>query len=113
MRAWSRHDARATARICRCERALRRAAGNPNGTASLALPKSGQADRVPDPKGVLHRALVAATELTGRRREKVRPAVAAHQLAELVEDFAPLRMDPAFQALDEEIRALAERWLAR
>ncbi len=52
------------------EKEIRRAAGKPNGTQSLSLPSQSQVESESDPKGCLERALLTASETTGRRREK-------------------------------------------
>jgi hypothetical protein len=87
------------------ENALRRAAGCPNGSAPLALPPFARIEQEPDPKAILHHLLRAASGLSGRRAKQFRPQVHAHRLAELIDDFSPLRKLPAFQALEEELSA--------
>ena len=52
------------------EVAIRRAAGNPNGTVELNLPKTHELEGVADPKQLLFDALAIASELTERRRKK-------------------------------------------
>ena len=52
------------------ERAIRRAAYRPNGARPLNLPKPQHIERTANPKEVLRAALVAASELTGRRLER-------------------------------------------
>lgn len=92
------------------EKALRRAAGNPNGRASLALPEIDEVEQIPDPKELIHGMLRQASELPSRRLRRFNPAAAIHRLAELIDDFSPLRALPAFQALESDVRALlAER----
>lgn len=88
--AWMIHD----------KQAIRRASGNPNGTVTLKLPPASRAEHDPDPKSTLERALLDASELTGRRREKKKtefPQMRA-RTAELIEDFGPLKTVPAFKA---------------
>ncbi len=90
------------------EPALRQAAGNPRGRVALELPKLAMLERVADPKTLLHDLLRQATELTGRRLDKFRPAVAVHRLAQLIDDFTPLRQLPAFAAFEQQLdQALA------
>jgi len=88
------------------EQALRRAAGNPNGRATLTLPDPDQIERIPDPKDLIHGLLRQASELPARRLRRFDPAAALHRVAELIDDFSPLRALPAFQALESDVRAL-------
>ena len=53
--------------FCFDERAIRNAASNPNGTASLGLPPWNRIESKPDPKSDLSKALQSASELSGRR----------------------------------------------
>jgi hypothetical protein len=92
------------------EKALRRAAGNPNGRTSLALPEIEEVEQIPDPKELIHGMLRQASELPSRRLRRFNSAAAIHRLAELIDDFSPLRALPAFQALESDVRTLlAER----
>lgn len=87
------------------ESALREAAGRPSGTDALNLPTARQWDSVPDPKQVLHDALITASGAKGRRAKQFQPGRAAHRLAELVGDWSPLRQLSAFQRLELDIRS--------
>lgn len=92
------------------EPALRRAAGNPGGRVPLQLPPRDRLESVPDPKGVLFDLLRVASDLRPGRQHQFDPAARLHRLAELIEDFSPLRRLSAFQALEEDIQAvLADR----
>ena len=88
------------------EKALRRAAGNPNGRTVLTLPDLDEIEQIPDPKELVHGMLRQASELPSRRLRRFNPAVAIHRLAELIDDFSPLRGLPAFQALESDVRTL-------
>lgn len=98
--AWFLHD----------EAAIRRASGNPGGTAPLALPSPSRVESDSNPKATLEAALLNASELAGRRRQKRKaefPQMRA-RTAELIDDFEPLRQTPSFAAfLDELAAALA------
>jgi hypothetical protein len=59
------------------ESAIRLVAGKPNGRAPLTLPAAGRVEHVAHPKEVLEQALVAASELTGRRAAKFRSSLSA------------------------------------
>lgn len=86
------------------ESAIRRAAGNPNGRAELDLPPLATLEQVPDPKQRLFDSLQRATELNPRRRRRLSLAAAVHRIADLVEDFQPLRTLPAFQAFESTLQ---------
>lgn len=92
------------------ETAMRHAAGNPRGGARLCLPCLTQAEELPDPKRVLDDLLRSASGHTGRRGRQLRLGPMKHRLADLIEDFAPLRALPAFADLEATLcRVLAER----
>lgn len=86
------------------EAKIRLAAGNPAGTISLALPASQKIEGLPNPKETLHKLLQDATELPLRRLKRFSPAQAFYRLAELIDDFGPLRQLPAFVALENELQ---------
>lgn len=88
------------------EQAIRRAAGNPNGRIRLNLPSLKTIENQPDPKTELYEILAMASGLKGRRLSKFNPRVRVHRLAELIEDFSPLRQLSAFQALEYDIQTL-------
>jgi hypothetical protein len=85
------------------EEALRRAAGNPNGRTPLKLPSITQLENIPNPKDELHRLLKDASELTGRRLRQFNVQERARRLADLIEDFSPLRKLSAFQELEAAV----------
>lgn len=86
------------------ENALRTAADNPRGRAPLAMPVPGDLEAIPDPKNLLFELLETASELRGRRLRRLNAPARVHRLAELIEDFSPLRRLSAFQALEEDVR---------
>jgi len=87
------------------ESALREAAGRPSGTDDLALPPSRQWESLPDPKKILHQALITANGAKGRRAKRFNPAQAAHRLADLIDDWSLLRTLTAFRRLEDDTRA--------
>lgn len=90
------------------EKALRTAAGNPNGNIGLELPRLDRLESIPDPKALLFSLLQKASGLTGRRLKRFRPHLHAYRLGELIEDYSPLRRLPAFRAMEADVdRALA------
>jgi len=88
------------------EQAIRRAAGNPKGQINLDLPPLPRLETIPDPKRTLYQALRAASGLQGRRLKAFRDAASAYRVVELIEDFSPLRMLPAFAMLEEDTRSV-------
>lgn len=82
------------------ERAIRRAAGNPNGAEEITLPSVHELEDVPDPKSVLHEALRAASGLHGRRLKRFAADQASIRITQLISDFGRLRNLPAFAALE-------------
>ncbi len=90
------------------EKAIRSAADNPNGQNKLELPPLKQTEFIHNPKAALHERLKLASGLKGRRLEKFRPHHRVHRVAELIDDFSPLRNLRAFQALEYDIRATIE-----
>lgn len=87
------------------EAAIRRATGNPNGREPLYLAPVRDLERVDDPKNLLFEALRAASGLGPRRLAKFNVHQAAHRLAELIDDYSPLRELPAFAALESDVHA--------
>lgn len=85
------------------ERAIRTAAGNPNGRAPLKLPHIHRLETVSDPKATLYAALVDASGFGGRRRQLFQRAAAARRVAENIADFTPLRALPAFQEMEADL----------
>jgi hypothetical protein len=92
------------------EIALRTAAGNPAGTMPLPIPSLNDLEALADPKVVLHELLRDASGLRTLRRQKAPVGRWVHRLAELVQDFTPLRQLPAFRKLEEDIRCYAEQF---
>jgi hypothetical protein len=85
---------------------MRRAAGNPAGKIPLDIPSSQKIEELADPKEILYGLLRQATELSARRLRKFSPERAAYRLAELIDDFSPLRKLPAFDALERNLRGI-------
>ena len=85
------------------ERAIRRAAGNPNGQDGLQLPAWDRLEALPDPKKVLFDALATAKSVGARRRAALRPEALRHRVSELIEDFALLRKLTSFQHFERQV----------
>lgn len=90
--------------------AIRAAAGNPNGVVDLNLPRLTEVENIPNPKSVLHRAILDATEKNARRQKRFDVNRAVHLIPQRIDDFAPLRKLSAFAAVEERIIGMmAER----
>ena len=87
------------------EPAIRAASGRVSGRESLGLPSASRIEQVSDPKTVLRHALVTAHGGTGRRARRFRPTEARQRLADLIDDWSPLRQLSAFQRLEADTRA--------
>jgi hypothetical protein len=87
------------------EKAIRQSADNPNGNVALKLPRLSRLESEPDPKEILNQQIIIASEKSGRRLEKLRrPSELAWRrgrVAELINDYRPLRSLDAFQAFAE------------
>ena len=90
------------------EWAIREASGNAAGRQSLSLPRLREIESIPDPKAILHGLLRDASGLSGRRLKGFRAAPAIHRMAEIIDDFSPLRELPAFQRMHEEVELLTK-----
>jgi hypothetical protein len=88
------------------ERAIRRAAGNPNGSVRLDLPRINECERIPDPKAILHDALRVASQLTKRRLKKHLVTNGSRRVAGLIDDFEPLRDLSAIRTLESDLSAM-------
>lgn len=86
------------------EAALRTAAGNPTGTVPLPLPRLSRLEQLKEPKGKLFDLVNMASELSPRRLRRLSLPRTVHRIAEIIDDYAPLRALPAFQAFETELR---------
>lgn len=86
------------------EDAIRGAAGNPQGSQELDLPEVRNLERIPNPKAMLHSALMRASGLNNRRLSTFRAHERVHRVGELIQDFSPLLQLPAFQRLVDDIQ---------
>lgn len=90
--------------------AIRRAAGNPAGDQSLALPAADRLESLPNPKDVLFRALTSATNLGPRRLRAFRPEAVRHRVTELMDDFTGLRALPSFRHFEDQVQRHFAAW---
>jgi len=91
------------------EAAIRHAAGNRSGRQALNLPPIKRLEDLPDPKAELYERLKQASGLSGRRLKRFPVHKRARRVAELVDDFSPLRALSAFNALESDVAETIER----
>ena len=89
------------------EAALRRAAGNPNGTQPLAMPDVQKLEELADPKQLIRELLSQASGLQGRRLERFNWRSSAHRVAGMIGDFSLLYKLAAFRRLAAEVERVA------
>ena len=87
--------------------ALRKVAGNPNGTQPLAMPDVQRLEQLPDPKQLLQELLRQASGLQGRRLKRFNRRLSVHRVAEMIGDFGPLYKLAAFQRLATAVERVA------
>ncbi len=91
------------------ELAIKHAAGNGAFRDGLDLPPLHVLESLPDPKSVLHDCLRRASNLHGRRLHTFPVGQRARRVAELIDDFSPLRALPAFNALESDVRVVVSQ----
>ena len=89
------------------EAALRRAAGDPNGTQPLDMPDVRKLEKLADPKQLICELLRQASGLQGRRLKRFSWRSSAHRVAEIIDDFSPLYGLAAFKRLAAEVERVA------
>ncbi len=94
------------------EKAIRWAAGNPHGRQALSLPHMSRIEHLPDPKETLGNLLSAASGMPVHRLKKLSIPATASRVADYIDDFSPLRLLPAFKALEAELESViqAQGW---
>lgn len=85
------------------EAAIRKAAGTPNGRNALALPNLNSVENLPNPKQLLFDTIRNSSGLGGARLKKLNPNKCAFLVSQAIEDFSPLRVVEAFQALEHQL----------
>ena len=88
------------------EASIRGAAGRPTGKTPLKLTKFSHCERIADPKALLRHYFCIASELKGRHLKRFHAEAAVHRLAELIEDYSPLRDLPAFARMEAQLVAV-------
>ncbi len=80
------------------------AAGNFNYNGSLPLPSIQRVEKLPNPKADLYALIKKASDLHGRKLNKLKIPQRVHVLVDNITDFSPLRQLPAFQKLEKDIK---------
>lgn len=90
--------------------ALYRAADNPNSRTPITLPPLGRLEAESDPKELLYKLLIQASEKQGRRRDQFRRELPRRRarVAELIADFSPLQQLAAFADFAARTRQVFE-----
>ena len=89
------------------EAALRKAAGDPNGTQPIDMPDVQKLEELADPKQLFRELLRQASGLRGRRLKRFNWRSSAHRVAEMIGDFSVLYRLAAFQRLAVEVKRVA------
>ncbi|MGC1527322.1 MAG: hypothetical protein WA783_14845 [Phormidesmis sp.] len=87
------------------ESVIRLAAENPKGRQPLELPKLRKVESIADPKDLLHSLLRQASGASGRRLKKFNAMLSSkvQRIAEVTDDFSPLRELSAFTELEKSV----------
>lgn len=85
------------------EKAIRRAAGNPNGSMRLELPNISQLEKIANPKERLFDLLRTASGLSGRKLDNLNVHKARYLVAEHIRDFEPLSQLRAFKHFQDQL----------
>lgn len=88
------------------EPALRAAAGNAYGRVPLSFPSLRDLEAIPDPKDLLQKLLLEASETSGRRRKKFSFPVHRARVPDFINDWDVLLRLPSAKALYNDIAAL-------
>lgn len=93
------------------EDAIKKAAGNRNYSGRINLPLIRNLERENQPKELLHALLREASGKKGRNLKKFNIDKTVHLVAENIEDFSPLRNLFAFQAFENELKKVVDKYL--
>jgi hypothetical protein len=88
------------------DKAIRSAADNPNGEEPMPFPLLRRLESLADPKKILRECLLSASGKKGRRLDQFRRDLPGriYRVADLIQDFSPLRALPAFHRFEEAVR---------
>lgn len=85
------------------EGAIRAASGNRKGKHGLHLPPLNKLESLPNPKNKLIELIRAASDLKGRKLQRLNEHSAIHRVATYISDFQDLRKLSAFRNLEQEL----------
>lgn len=91
------------------EKAIRGAAGNPNGRVPLSLPKTSRLEALPNPKNTLLSLLREAKSSKPRLRRKFDAERARYQVPRYTPTFRALRALGSFSRFEEDLRAAIQQ----
>jgi Domain of unknown function (DUF4276) len=91
--------------LLRDEAAIRQVAAKPSGRTSLNLPSVSEAERLADPKRALADALLAASEMSGRRRSQMSRDFGRHRrlLLERLDPHGEVTQFSAWRQMQNDI----------
>lgn len=94
------------------EPAIRHVAGNPRGRAPLPLPKRREVERAADPKQILAECLLAAANVSGRKRQQLASRFPQNrrQLLERLDLCGPVRELRAWREMVAAIDSVVNGW---
>jgi len=94
------------------EAAIRQAAGNPRGHEPIDRPRLAELENLATPKEILYQMIRTASGRHGRRLKQLSVGRCVHLIANQIADFRPLRVLPAFAALESDVRQmiLVRQW---
>lgn len=93
------------------EEAIKKAAGNRNYNGNIDLPLLRNLERENQPKERLHSLLKNASGVKNRRLKNFNVDQRIHLVADYIEDFSPLRNLVAFQAFENELKKVVDKYL--
>lgn len=90
------------------EMAIRKAAGNPNGTVRMNLPSLNTVENLADPKSVLFDLLKIGSERRGRKRNCLDVQAARTLVSQYIDDFEANRVIDSFRSFEADLRSVVE-----
>jgi len=91
------------------ELAIKKAAGKPSSTKRLKLPAITSLESISNPKDILKKKLLEASELKGRRKAQFDFNEARQRVSDNIEDFSPLLQLSAFQRFEAEVKEIIKQ----
>ncbi len=96
------------------QQAIKQAADKPRSSTRLILPTSNEAQRRADPKALLEKALIDASELSGRKLDQFKSDISKRKMlvSRFINDYSPLRSHASFQLFEQGLSNLirAQGW---